>query len=189
MCNFIYKKVCAVLTVVLFSVTLFGCAADGKPDSTAATTTTALSAFSTTAADATTALVPVTTAENITTAAKRPTEDTITVSFDSYHFSMTLPASWEGAYATAETSRGVVFYELQNHLYNARGKLFSIFFIAEGEYREGMYPSYYNLGVYEGNHAIWLNVTDVQYEESLKAPYQTLFDQLDIVREGFVYIS
>ncbi|MGN0172235.1 MAG: hypothetical protein ACI39E_05595 [Acutalibacteraceae bacterium] len=182
-----YKNILAVLAVLLLSATLSGCTGSGAAGNT--TETTASTTASTTAV--TTSASPVETTQTTAPATNSPAVvgETVTVSFDTYHFSLTLPASWEGAYATAETSRGVTFYELQNHLYNARGKLFSILFIAEEDYQEGMYPSYYDLGSYDGKRAVWLGVTDVQYEETLKAPYQALSDQLDAVRASFVYTA
>lgn len=184
------KKIYAVLAALLLSATLSGCTGGAAGNTTKTTASSTASSAASTAA-VTTSASPIETTQTTATVTKSPAAvgETVTVSFDAYHFSLTLPASWEGAYATAETSRGVVFYELQNHLYNARGKLFSILFIAEEDYQEGLYPSYYDLGSYDGKRAVWLGVTDVQYEEALKAPYQALSDQLDAVRASFVYTA
>lgn len=100
-------------------------------------------------------------------------------------FELTLPASWEGAYAVREDSTSVAFYELQNHLYNGQGKLFTVRFLEEAVYDEGMFPDYTLIGMYEGYAVVALHPTDVQFASDLAAPYQAMIGDCDEIVASF----
>lgn len=178
-------RICIVLAVALL-LTLCACTktTDKGGDETTSTTHTVATtvATQTTATDTTAA----------DTTATVPQASSLTVRYtlaSSITFELTLPSSWEGAYAVREADTSVIFYELQNHHYNAQGRLFTIRSIEAGAYDEGMFPEYTYLGEYDGYCIVALFPTDVQYTAEYAAEYQTLFADCNAVIESFRRVS
>ena len=155
-------RIGAALAALALLLTLTACNG-GDGDTTAVTTTTKATVAATTNPTAT--AVTTTAAEEPAVTAEAPAQPaSLTYHSGRFGFSLTLPASWEGAYATREVERGVQFFELQNYQANAHGKLFSIYFVPDSDYRDEMYPDYFEIVRLEDTHILWLNVTDMQYD-------------------------
>lgn len=174
------RCICAAATTLIL-LSLCGCNHTDNPDTT--TTSTAATTISTTAATTATTTTTEDISASTTTAAQAYTESYYLL--PSLKFELTLPGSWKGAFAVREESGYVSFYELQNNLHSAQGRLFTIRAIETDSYSDGMFPDYTLIGEYDGYTVVALHPTDVQYTAEYADRYNTMLAQCDDVITSF----
>lgn len=169
------KRLLFALMALALMITMTGCPAATEPADTDTTTT---------AAPITTTTAPITT----TTTAPVP-DDTFVYESELFPFSLVLPKSWDGAFTVreSEADHRVSFYELQNHLENSQGCLFTVRFLEE--HVEGMFPSYTCLGQFGEDHVMIQYPSDVQYIDSLSEPYLRMQEDIDEIVASFTYLG
>jgi len=101
--------------------------------------------------------------------------------------SMMLPASWNGKYAVRESETSVEFYELQNHLYDGSGKLFTLMFMDVNAYEDGMFPSYDVVYQSPSTIVVALYPTDMQTSEEYLDQYTAMSDEIMNITETVQY--
>ena len=175
------KRVFLVVLTIAVLFTFAGC--KDKVDTTGddTDTTTAATTVTTTAPEASTA--PTT-----TTTAAEDEKGSYYFTCDELHFSLTMPASWEGAFAHRHDGNVVKFYELSNHLYEGNGHLFTVRFMPKEV--DIVFPDYKLLGTYGDYNVIALFPTDVQFDYTdadRTANYQKMAEEVNGVIATFVY--
>ncbi len=171
------KRSLAVWLALITLVTLTACSTPAEPVDTDPSPT-----VQTTATTATDTTVTTTT----TTVAAT---ETVGFSTDETYFTLDLPREWSGCYAARETEDMVTLYELQNHQRSGQGKLFSIRYIPEENYNEAQYPSYRELGSFDGFRVIAIFPTDVQFDVELMEPYTAMQAQIDSILATFYHLE
>ena len=175
------KSIVYMILAAMLCATLSGCAKGGNGNTTTTTVdrsqiTTTLPTFETTTT------VPATT---------EPTEAPAgPIEYQSElhpELTMTLPASWDGKYAVRESDSQIEFYELQNHLFDGSGKLFTLLFMDAAEYEDGLFPSYDIVYQSETTYVLVLYPTDVQTSEEFFEQYQLMSDEIPNITETVQY--
>ncbi len=175
------KLMICLIAMTLLSATLCGCNKSGGGDTTGTTVdrsqiTTTLPTFETTATVPPPTEPPVVSDEPI-----------------EYHselhpgLQMLLPASWDGKYAVRESDTSIEFYELQNHLFDGSGKLFTLMFMNAADYEDGMFPSYDVVYQSETSYVLALYPTDVQTSDEFFEQYQLMSDEIPNITETVQY--
>ncbi len=172
------KTILCVLTIALLAALLCGCNHTGTDPDTTMTTVDRSSITTTlpTTAATTTTTVPVVSDEPI--------------AFQSeLHpgLQMTLPASWNGKYAVRESDSAIEFYELQNHLYDGSGKLFTLRFMSADEYMDDMFPSYDVVYQTESTYVLALYPTDMQTSVDFADQYNLMSAEIPNITETVTY--
>lgn len=168
----------ALATVMMLS--LCACRSNDNDDTTVTTTTAPT--VTTTATEATTTTVATTTT-TVPTIAKPVTY----TSTNNAGLSLTLPASWDGKYAVRDDAGSVMFYELNNHMYDGSGKLFTVKIMEAAAYDDGMFPSYDFIGEYGDEVVVVLYPSDVQFSATYADAYNAMNADLPSIVATITY--
>lgn len=187
-----------LLIATAMLLTFTACQKPEDPQNTPATANettvaTATNNAQTTAPVSTT--VPTTTTTEATTTTTQATvvtpDEPIVFTSDDLHFSLTMPASWDGAFAHRTDGNSVSFYELTNNQYDAHsGHLFTIRFMSKEIDIE--FPSYKLLGTYGDYNVIAMFPTDVQFnfdDKAMADKYIAMSEEVNGVIETFAYFG
>ena len=179
------RMLCVVLTLAMLSVCT-ACLDTTPNDPTLPTTTTVPRNTTTVPTTTTTESEEPLYAINTTVPTDPPPVETV-YQAETLPFSVTLPASWEGNYAVREENSSVKFYELNNHLYDGSGHLFTIRFMSAAAYDDDMFPSYEYLGEFGEQCVVALFPTDVQSSVDYMDAYNAMAANVSDILDTFTY--
>ena len=183
----------AVLAAALL-LTLTACkpteTTDGPSPANETTVATVGTDATTAPTDTTTTSASTSTTETTTTTAASVSNEPFVFTCDELNFSLTMPASWDGAFAHRHEGTVVSFYELSNHQYDSSGKLFTIRFISKEIDID--FPESEMLGTYGDYNVIAMYPTDVQFnyeDDAMAQAYLQMQNDVRSVVATFTYLG